>query len=79
MTSQKNLHVPEDLLARIEAVARAQGKTADEVAEQSLRDTLDFQKLLGEGHAHAKARGFKPSDVSRKIAEYRQENPERNR
>ena len=79
MAASKNLHVSDDLLAQIEAVARLQGKTADEVAEQSLRDALDFQKLLGEGHAHAKARGFKPSDVSRKIAEYRQENPERTR
>jgi hypothetical protein len=79
MTTLKNLYVPEDLLARIEAVARAQGKTADEVAEQSLRDALDFQKLLGEGHVHAKSRGFKPADVSKKIAEYRQEDAERNR
>jgi hypothetical protein len=79
MTSTKNIHVPDDLLTAMEAAARAQGKTVDQLAEKTLRDALEFESLLAQGHSHARSRGFKPSEVSKKISEFRRETPGRSR
>jgi hypothetical protein len=76
MVHSKNLHISDDL-ERIERIERSQGKTADEVAECTLRANFVFDDLLSQGHAHARSRGLKPSDVMKKIAEYRSENPEK--
>jgi hypothetical protein len=79
MVPAKNLHISDDLLVRIEQVARSQGKTADEVAESALRANFEFHDLLSQGHAHARSRGYKPSDVMKGIAEYRSQNSENSR
>jgi hypothetical protein len=77
--AEKNLRISDDLLAEIEAMALARGETADALVEQVLREKLDFEKALSAGHAHAKERGFKPSDVSKRIDEYRREKHSRDR
>ena len=77
--ASKSIHISDAVHAQIQVVANAQGKTVDEAGEDILREALDFKQLLGEGHAHARARGFKPSDVLPKIAEYRREKADRGR
>ena len=79
MATDKNLYIPEELLAQLEIAARAQGKTPDELGEEVIREKLDFAQLLAAGHAHSAQRGFKPSDVTRKVAEYRREKSDRGR
>src|ERR1017187_5440060 len=47
-----NLHVPEDLLAGLEAKAAASGKTVEELAEEALRASLtetSWEDLLAYG------------------------------
>ena len=79
MATDKNLHISAELLAQLEAAARAQGKTPDELGEEVIREKLDFAQLLAAGYAHSAQRGFKPSDVLPKIAEYRREKSDRDR
>lgn len=79
MATDKNLHIPEELMAQLEAAAQVQGKTPDQLGEEMIRQNLDFVQLLAAGHEHAAARGFKRSDVLPKIAHYRREKSERGR
>ena len=78
MQPDKNVHlqVPTDLVTEMEAAAKAENKTPDEWAAEAFARHLESQKwqnLVAFGHEHAKAHGFKESDVNQIIAESREE------
>ena len=61
-----NLHVPEDLLAELQATAQAEGKTVEELAEEALRQSLQersWQDLLAYGLETGRASGYTEADV----------------
>ena len=61
-----NLHVPEDLLAALQATAQAEGKTVEELAEEALRQNLQersWQDLLAYGRETGRASGYTEADV----------------
>ncbi|MCU1233825.1 MAG: CopG domain protein DNA-binding domain protein [Candidatus Solibacter sp.] len=75
-----NLHIPDDLLNAMNAVAQADGKTADELAADALRRYLAHRKLdeLGKyGRDRARKLGYTEADVPRLIAESRREHRSR--
>src|SRR5260370_8150732 len=76
MATQNNLHVSDDLLAALEAKAADQGKTVDQLAEETLRKGLedrDWQDLLAYGRERGRASGYTEEDVPRLVREWRQE------
>jgi len=55
------IHIPEDLLAELQAKAEADGKTVDELAEETLRKGLEersWQELLEYGRERGRAFGL---------------------
>ena len=49
MVTQNNLHLPEELLARLQIKAQSDGKTVDETAEETLWNGLEdgpWQELI---------------------------------
>ena len=71
-----NLHVPEELLAELQAKAAAEGKTVDEKATEALRKGLEestWQDLLQYGRETGQRSGYKEEDVPRLIKEWRRE------
>jgi plasmid stability protein len=71
-----NLHVPEELLADLRAKALAEGKTVDELAEETLRQGLadrQWQDLLAYGRETGRASGYTEEDVPRVVKEWRRE------
>ena len=66
MATQNNLHVPDELLAELQAKAAAEGKTVDELAEEALRKGLEdrgWQELLEYGRETGRASGYSEADV----------------
>jgi hypothetical protein len=69
-----NLHVPEDLLAGLEAKAAASGKTVEELAEEALCASLEepsWEDLLAYGQERGKLSGYTEEDVPRVVRENR--------
>ena len=80
----KNLHaaVPPALLARVEQAAESERVTFDDFVAQAMEQRLSrswLDDVATFGKRHARARGLKPSDVARAIAEVRAEEAERGR
>ena len=76
MTNAKNVGVSKELLAAMDAAAKAQGKTADELFEQAGRRLLEHQgldSLAERGRSHAKRTGRKPSNAVAAVREIRRE------
>lgn len=78
MATPNNLHIPDDLLLQTQRLAHSQGRSADDLAAEALRRYIeaqqnlrDLEELAAWGEQHARARGFKPSDVERAISEVR--------
>jgi hypothetical protein len=74
MATQNNLHVPDDLLATLEAKAAEQGTTVDQLAEEAFRKGLedrDWQDLLAYGRERSLASGYTEEDVPRLVREWR--------
>ena len=70
----------EELLAAMDAVARAQGKTVDELFEEAGRRLLNHQRLddlNARGQQHARRLGRKPSDAVELTREIRNEQHKR--
>jgi plasmid stability protein len=66
VATQNNLHVPDELLAELQAKAAAEGKTVDELAEEALRKGLEdrgWQELLEYGRETGRASGYSEADV----------------
>ena len=71
-----NLHVPEDLLAGLEAKAAASGKTVEELAEQALRTSLtepSWENLLAYGQERGRLAGFAEEQSADVVHEWRKE------
>jgi len=80
-TADKNLHIPDDLLAQAEKLAASQGRTADDVAADALKRYLAHEwltKIEREGQERRWHLGLKSDEeaeavVDRAISEYRDE------
>jgi plasmid stability protein len=80
MATQNNLHVPDELLAELQAEAAAAGKTVDELAEEALRKGLEdrkWQDLLDYGRQTGAASGFTEEDVPEIVKNRRRINAQR--
>ncbi len=76
MPAEKNIHLsmPPVLVAEMEAVAEAEGKTIDEIAENAVQRFLKerhWQQLVSYGKSQADRLGLKSGDVARLIGESR--------
>jgi len=61
-----NVHVSDELLAALQSKAAAQGKTADELAEEAIRKGLEersWQELLQYGRQTGRTSGYTEADV----------------
>jgi len=61
MAAYNNVHVSEELLAKLQAAAQAEGKTVDELAEEALRNGLEereWQDLLAYGQERGRMSGY---------------------
>jgi hypothetical protein len=77
MSTQNNLHIPDDLLNAVTEAASADGKTTDELAADALQRYLAHRKLeelARYGRDQSRRLGYTEADVPRLIAESRQEN-----
>jgi len=71
-----NLHVPEDLLAGLEAKAAASGKTVEELAEEALRASLretSWEDLLAYGQERGRLARFTEEQSADVVHEWRKE------
>jgi hypothetical protein len=76
MPMHKNPSVSGDLLTQLEARAKVEGKTVDELAEEAVRRLLlrkDLRSFVAQNRKDAEANGLTESDVPRLTAEYRNE------
>ena len=76
MTGEKNVAVPDDLLAQLESAAQAQGKTVDELIEDVARRHLArvrLDRFVHRNEERARELGINEEDVPRVIEEWRQE------
>jgi predicted transcriptional regulator len=74
MTCENNLHVSDELLSQLQAIASASGKTTEELAEEAVRRLLEHQaldNLAARGGSHAERAGRKPSDAVAAVREVR--------
>jgi hypothetical protein len=79
---EKNLHasVPPALLSRAREAAQQERISLDKLVSDAMEQRLNrlrFEEVLAFGKRHAKARGLKPSDVAKAIADVRSENKKR--
>lgn len=71
-----HLHVPEDLLAGLAEKAAAEGKTVEELAEETLRASIkepSWEDLLAYGLENGRQSGYTEEDVPRLVKEFRRE------
>jgi hypothetical protein len=76
MATQNGIHVSDALLAELQAKAQAEGKTVDELAEETLRKGLAdraWQDLLEYGFQNGAVSGYTEEDVPRVVKEWRRE------
>ena len=82
MASQKNMHVPDDLLTAMSDAAQAEGKTPEEWLEHVVRARLDdrkWQDLLAYGRQKGNESGYTEDDVPGVVKEWRREQKDRGR
>ena len=69
------ISVPPDLVRKIDAVARLEGRTRSELLREAVRQYLDrrdrWNRLFREGRRIAAERGIHEQDVVRAVKEYR--------
>jgi hypothetical protein len=71
-----HLHVPEDLLAGLEAKAAASGKTVEELAATALRASLretSWEDLIAYGQERGRLAGFHEEQAGDIVHEWRKE------
>jgi len=81
MATQNEIHVPADLLAQVQNIAKSQGRTTDEVAADALKRYLarEWAKRLSRvGEENRRRLGLETEEqgeeyVNRMIADYRRE------
>jgi plasmid stability protein len=72
MPTQNNVHIPDDLLRKLNVAAQAEGKTANDLVEEAARRMLRTKGLpsfVAESRAHAESLGLSEGDVPRLIDE----------
>jgi len=77
-----NTNLPDELLAQVEAAARAQNRTADELVCEAVQRYIDDQKwrrILNRSTRRSKAKGLSENDVPLLVEEVRAENRARGR
>ena len=71
----KNVGVSDELLAAVDAAAKAQGKTADQLFEElgwRIVEHSGLDNLAARGRSHAERVGRKPEDAVSAVREVRQ-------
>ena len=74
MATQHTIHVSDEVHAELAAKALQEGKTVDELAEETLRRGLedrDWHSLLEYGRERGTASGYTEEDVPRIVRENR--------
>ena len=74
MTSQNNVHIPDELLSAMSAAAQAEGRTADELlAEAACRYLAhkDLDVLVARGRNHAARAGRTPAEAVAAVRDIR--------
>jgi len=77
-TTENNLRVPDDLLAELQLKAKADGRTVEEIAEETLRGGLkerSWQELVSQARPYID--GVSNAEIEAKRAEYRKERSQR--
>jgi len=70
------LAIPSSIIAEMEEIALAEGKTLDEIAQDAVQQFLEdrrWRQLITYGKEQARKHGLKSTDVQRLIAESRRE------
>ncbi|MEK6544697.1 MAG: ribbon-helix-helix domain-containing protein [Elusimicrobiota bacterium] len=79
--STVNISFPVQLLKSMDLLAKEESRTRSELLREAARLYIErkrrWDKLMAMGRKHAKAHGFKPTDVARLITAYRRENKTR--
>lgn len=73
---ERTISLPDDLLAEVEGTAAQQGKSLDEVIEESLRSQIEersWRDLLEYGRRTGRESGYAEADVPKLIKEWRRE------
>ena len=75
----KNIHLAEPLLSQLEAAARSQQKTPDELAGEAVQAYLDrqWQELIEYGHRKGQESGHLEEDVPELIHQFRRQHRQR--
>lgn len=76
MISGKTVTLPDDLYSVVVEIARAEGKTPDELIEETTRRMLQVRGLrsfVAENRRRAESQGFTEADVPRLLKESRLE------
>jgi predicted transcriptional regulator len=70
--------ISDELRDAVETMARAEGKTIEEIGAEAMRryvesqqNVRDLNDLTSWGQRHAREKGYKPSDVERAISDIR--------
>ena len=78
MTPQKNIALAEPVLERVREQAQVEGKTEDELTNESALQLLDsrqditkLRSFVARNRARAEANGLQESDVPRQVSEVR--------
>jgi hypothetical protein len=74
MASQNNVHIPDELLSAMNAAAKAEGKTADDLLAEAARRYLEHKELddlVGRGRRHAERSDHRPSDAVKAVRDVR--------
>lgn len=76
MATRNSIHVSGELLAELQAKAAAEGKTVDELAEETLRDSLierSWEDQLAYGRERGRLAGFSEEQSADVVHEWRKE------
>jgi plasmid stability protein len=75
----QNIHLSDELLAELQTKAAADGKTVDELAEETLRKGLEdrsWQELLEYGRERGRASGYTEEQIPDVVKQWRREQRE---
>ena len=77
---ENNLHIPDELLTQLQAKAAAEGKTLEEITEETIRAGLrerSWEETLAYGRERGRASGIPEDQVPDIVKEWRREQRER--
>jgi len=80
MRAQRNINLPSEIWASMSDMARAEGKSVDDLLEEAARRLLQLRNLesfVAENGNLAQQRGLTEADIPRLISETREERSRR--